>query len=227
MDADLQDPPELLPEMYDSLASGEYDSVATYRKNRKGEPLARSVFSRFFYSAINAISETEVVSGARDFRLMNRKVVDAILSMPEYNRFSKGIYSWIGFKTKWVAFDNIPRLRGKTSWSFSSLASYAVDGITAFSTKPLLVSSLAGFGLCLISLAATMVIIFKTLIFGDPVPGWPSLACILLFVGGLQLLCTGIVGQYLAKTYLEAKGRPPYLVSDSNLPDRGQKGGQL
>lgn len=217
MDADLQDPPSLLPEMYSYLQSGEYDSVATFRKDRKGEPKIRSAFSSLFYRIINAVSDTEIMNGARDYRLMNRKMVDSILELSEYNRFSKGIYSWVGFNTKWLPFENVERVNGKTNWSFLKLVSYSMDGITAFSTKPLLVASMSGFFLCLIAAIAAAVIIGKTLLFGDPVPGWPSLACILLFVGGLQLLCIGIIGQYLAKTYLEAKNRPAYFIKESHL----------
>lgn len=217
IDADLQDPPSILPEMYDYLVTGEYDNVATYRKNRKGEPRIRSALSNFFYSIINRISETEIKSGARDYRLMNRKMVNAILAVGEYNRFSKGIYNWVGFKTKWLSFENVSRAKGKTCWSFLDLIAYALDGLIAFSTKPLFISSVTGLVLCVVSLVAALVIIGKTLIFGDPVSGWPSLACIILFVGGLQLLCIGIVGQYLAKTYLETKNRPAYIIAESNI----------
>lgn len=217
MDADLQDPPLLLPEMYSLLKSGEYDSVATYRKDRKGEPILRSAFSKLFYKIMSRISDSEIISGARDYRLMNRKMVDAILSMSEYNRFSKGIYGWVGFKTKWIPFENIPRAAGKSNWNFFSLFSYSLEGITAFSTKPLMVSSIFGIALCFIAIIAAIVVIAKTIIFGDPVSGWPSTACIILFVGGLQLFCLGIVGQYLAKTYLETKNRPAYFTAESNI----------
>lgn len=217
MDADLQDPPQLLPEMYSYLESGEYDSVATYRKDRKGEPLLRSAFSKLFYKIMNKVSDSKIVSGARDYRLMNRKMVDAILSMSEYNRFSKGIYGWVGFNTKWIPFENLPRAAGKSNWSFFSLFSYSLEGITAFSTKPLMVSSIVGIALCFIAIIAAIVVIAKTLLFGDPVSGWPSTACIILFVGGLQLFCLGIVGQYLAKTYLETKSRPAYFTTESNI----------
>lgn len=219
MDADMQDPPALLPEMYGLLLNGECDNVATYRSTRKGEPVVRSAFANLFYKVINCLSTTEVPNGARDFRLMNRKMVDAIVSMGEYNRFSKGIYGWVGFKTKWIAYENVERVAGKSNWSFLSLFSYSVDGIVAFSTKPLSIASVAGIMLCLVALVAMLVIVVRTLAFGDPVAGWPSLACIVLFVGGLQLLCLGIMGQYLAKLYLETKRRPLYLVSESSAEE--------
>lgn len=219
MDADLQDPPSLLPEMFDTLEEGEYDCVATRRVTRKGEPKIRSFFARLFYKIMNAISNTEVVDGARDFRLMTKQMVNAILEISEYNRFSKGIFGFVGFNTKWLEYENIERVAGKTKWSFWKLFLYSIDGFTAFSTKPLILSTFVGILFCLIALIMIIVIICKTLILGDPVGGWPSLACIILFVGGIQLFCTGISGQYLAKTYLEVKHRPIYIVKERNFQE--------
>lgn len=217
MDADLQDPPALLPEMFDTLEEGEYDCVATRRVTRKGESKIRSFFARLFYKIMNLISNTEVVDGARDFRLMSRQMVNAILEIGEYNRFSKGIFGFVGFNTKWLEYENIERVAGKTKWSFWKLLLYALDGFTAFSTKPLNISTFIGIFFCLISLIMIIFIICKTLILGDPVGGWPSLACIVLFVGGVQLFCTGIMGEYLSKTYLEVKNRPIYIVKETNV----------
>lgn len=217
MDADLQDPPALLPEMFDTLEKGEYDCIATRRVTRKGESKIRSFFARLFYKIMNLISNTEVVDGARDFRLMSRQMVNAILEIGEYNRFSKGIFGFVGFNTKWLEYENIERVAGKTKWSFWKLLLYALDGFTAFSTKPLNISTFVGILFCLISLIMIIFIICKTLIFGDPVGGWPSLACIVLFVGGVQLFCTGIMGEYLSKTYLEVKNRPIYIVKETNV----------
>lgn len=219
MDADLQDPPSLLPEMFACLEEGEYDCVATRRVTRKGEPKIRSFFARLFYKIMNAISNTEVVDGARDFRLMTRQMVDAIIEIGEYNRFSKGIFGFVGFNTKWLEYENVERVAGKTKWSFWKLFLYSIDGFTAFSTKPLILSTLVGILFCLVALVMIIVIICKTLIFGDPVGGWPSLACIILFVGGIQLFCSGITGQYLAKTYLEVKHRPIYIVKERNFKE--------
>lgn len=217
MDADLQDPPSLLPSMFDTLEEGEYDCVATRRVTRKGEAKIRSFFARLFYKIMNMISNTEVVDGARDFRLMTRQMVDAIVEISEYNRFSKGIFGFVGFNTKWLEYENIERVAGSTKWSFWKLTIYALDGFTAFSTKPLILSTFIGILFCLVALIMIVVIIGKTIIFGDPVGGWPSLACIILFVGGIQLFCTGISGQYLAKTYLEVKHRPIYIVKERNF----------
>lgn len=219
MDADLQDPPSLLPEMFATLEEGEYDCVATRRVTRKGEPKIRSFFARLFYKIMNAISNTEVVDGARDFRLMTKQMVNAILEIGEYNRFSKGIFGFVGFNTKWLEYENIERVAGKTKWSFWKLFLYSLDGFTAFSTKPLILSTIVGIVFCLIALVMIVVIICKTLIFGDPVGGWPSLACIVLFVGGIQLFCSGISGQYLAKAYLEVKHRPIYIVKERNFEE--------
>lgn len=216
MDADMQDPPALLPEMYEALQSGEYDSVATRRVDRKGEPPVRSFFARGFYKIINRISDADIVDGARDFRLMKRQMVDAILSMSEYNRFSKGIFGWVGFRTKWLPYENVERVAGETKWSFWKLFKYSLQGIIAFSTAPLAIASVLGVILCFAAFLMIVVIVVKTLAFGDPVGGWPSLACITLFLGGIQLLCIGILGQYLAKTYLEAKHRPIYIVAETS-----------
>lgn len=220
MDADLQDPPSLIPEMLSILEQGEYDCVATRRITRKGESKIRSFFAKLFYKIMNFISNTEVVDGARDFRLMTRQMVNAILEIGEYNRFSKGIFGFVGFNTKWLEYENIERVAGKTKWSFWKLFLYALDGFTAFSTKPLILSTLVGILFCLIALIMIIVIIGKTIIFGDPVGGWPSLACIVLFVGGIQLFCSGISGQYLAKTYLEVKHRPIYIVKERNFNNK-------
>ena len=215
MDADLQDPPKLLIEMYAILQEKEYDCVATRRVTRKGEPPIRSFFARMFYKIINAISKTEVVDGARDFRLMTRQMTDSIISLGEYNRFSKGIFGWVGFDTKWIEYENVERVAGKTSWSFWKLFVYSLDGITAFSTAPLVISTRMGCIFCLLALIMVCIIIFKTCMYGDPVSGWPSTACIILLVGGIQLFCTGIIGQYLAKSYLEVKNRPIYIVKET------------
>jgi len=216
MDADMQDPPSLLPEMYQTLQSGEYDSVATRRVTRKGEPPIRSFFARCFYKLINRISDADIVDGARDFRLMTRQMVDAILSMTEYNRFSKGIFGWVGFRTKWLPYENVERVAGETKWSFWKLFLYSLEGITAFSTAPLAIASIAGILLCIVALLFVCVVLVKTLAFGDAVGGWPSMMCVILFLGGVQLFCMGILGQYLAKTYLETKKRPIYIVQETN-----------
>ena len=223
MDADLQDPPAMLEKMYKYLESGEYDCVATRRVTRKGEPPIRSFFARQFYKIINKLSDIEMVDGARDYRLMRREMVDAIVDMREYNRYSKGLFSFVGFKTKWLEYENVQRVAGETKWSFWKLFIYAIDGITAFSTKPLIMSAILGCLLCLVSFAMIIFIIIKTLVYGDPVNGWPSTACIIFFVSGIQLFCMGIVGQYLSKTYLETKKRPIYIVRDSNDNDEEDK----
>ena len=223
MDADLQDPPAMLEKMYKYLESGEYDCVATRRVTRKGEPPIRSFFARQFYKIINKLSDIEMVDGARDYRLMRREMVDAIVDMREYNRYSKGLFSFVGFKTKWLEYENVQRVAGETKWSFWKLFIYAIDGITAFSTKPLIMSAILGFLFCLVSFAMIIFIIIKTLVYGDPVNGWPSTACIIFFVSGIKLFCMGIVGQYLSKTYLETKKRPIYIVRDSNDNDEEDK----
>ena len=217
LDADLQDPPSLIPKMLHSVIEEGYDCVGTRRVNRKGEPPIRSFFARIFYKLINKISKTEIVDGARDFQLINKKVANAILSMSEYNRFSKGIFGWVGFRKKWIEYENIERAAGETKWSFWKLFLYAVDGIVAFSTMPLVLSSFLGILFCMIAFIMILLIITKTLIFGDPTSGWPSLVCIIMFVSGVQLFCIGILGQYLSKTYLETKKRPIYLVEDKEL----------
>ena len=217
MDADLQDPPALLPQMYQAVTKEGYDSAAARRTTRKGEARIRSFFSKKFYKVVNRISKTDIKEGARDYRLMNRKMVNAVLKLCEYNRFSKGIFSWIGFDTKWIEYDNVERVAGETKWSFFALFKYSLEGILGFSVAPLAWSSVFGLIFCLLSFVMVFVIIIKTLIWGDPVGGWPSLACILFFVSGIQLFSIGIVGQYLAKTYLEAKRRPIYVLKeDSN-----------
>lgn len=216
MDADMQDPPALLPQMYDILQTGEYDSVATRRVSRKGEPPIRSFFARMFYKLINRISDADIVDGARDYRLMSRPMVDAILSMKEYNRFSKGIFGWVGFRTHWLPYENVERVAGETKWSFFKLFRYSLEGIVAFSTAPLAIASVVGLLVCLAAVVALVVVLVKTLAFGDPVAGWPSMMCIILFLGGIQLLTMGIVGQYLAKTYLETKKRPIYILAEES-----------
>lgn len=216
MDADLQDPPSLLPEMLSYIRQG-YDSVATRRVTRKGEPPIRSFFARMFYKIINRISNVDIVDGARDYRLMTAQMKDAILAMPEYNRFSKGIFGWVGFETKWLEYENVERVAGETKWNFWKLFLYSLEGIVAFSTAPLVLASVFGMLFCLLSFAMIVFIIVRKLMFGDPVAGWPSLVCILFFLGGIQLFCQGINGQYLSKTYLEAKNRPKYIIKDTNL----------
>lgn len=216
MDADMQDPPALLPQMYDLLQTGEYDSVATRRVSRKGEPPIRSFFARMFYKLINRISDADIVDGARDYRLMRRPMVDAILSMKEVNRFSKGIFGWVGFRTCWLPYENVERVAGETKWSFWKLFRYSLEGIIAFSTAPLAIASVVGLLVCLAAVVALAVVLVKTLAFGDPVAGWPSMICIILFLGGVQLLTVGIIGQYLAKTYLETKKRPIYILAEES-----------
>ena len=216
MDVDLQDPPELLPKMYEMVKSGICDSVATKRSDRTGEPVIRSFLSENFYKFINKISKTQLVYGARDYRIMCRKMVDAVLQMSEYNRFSKGIFSWVGFKTEWLEYENVNRIAGETKWSFWGLFKYAVDGIINFSETPMSLASGLGIFLTIFSFLMVIFIIIRKEIFGDPVAGWPSLACIIIFIAGLQFLCMGIMGKYIAKTYLEVKNRPHYIVSETN-----------
>ena len=222
LDADLQDPPALLPEMLRIVTEEGYDCVGSRRVSRKGEPPIRSWFARMFYRIMNRISSADVVDGARDFQLMNRKVVSAILSMKEYNRFSKGIFGWVGFKKKWLEYENIERAAGETKWSFWKLLLYALDGIVAFSTMPLVIASVMGILFCVLAFAAIIFIIIRTLVFGDPTSGWPSMVCIIMLVSGVQLLCIGILGQYMAKTYLETKRRPLYLVEEARLDVDGE-----
>lgn len=219
MDADLQDPPALLPEMFALLQSGEYDSVATRRETRAGEPPIRSWFARRFYKLINRISDADIVDGARDFRLMRRSMVDAILSMSEYNRFSKGIFGWVGFRTYWLPYENVERVAGQTKWNFWGLCKYAIDGIIDFSQAPLSMASWCGIGMTACSVFALLFIIIRRLIWGDPVAGWASTICTILLIGGLQLFFLGIIGQYIAKIYLETKHRPHFIVSESNRSD--------
>lgn len=214
MDVDLQDPPELLIEMYSGIVKEGFDCVATRRVTRKGEPPIRSFFARCFYALINKISKTEIVDGARDYRLMTRQMVEAVLRMKEYNRFSKGIFGWVGFKTKWLDYENVERVAGETKWSFFKLLIYSFDGIVAFSTVPLAIASILGFILCFVAFILICVIIIKTLVWKDPTVGYPSMMCAIIFIGGIQLFCIGILGQYLSKTYLEVKKRPIYVVKE-------------
>lgn len=216
MDADLQDPPALLMEMYKAVTEEGYDAVGTRRVNRKGEPVIRSFFARLFYKLINKMTSFEMVDGARDYIFLKKEVKDAILSLKEYNRFSKGLFSFVGFKVKWLEYENIQRVAGETKWSFWKLTKYALEGITAFSTTPLIISSVIGLIFCLASFLLILIIIFKTLILGDPTSGWPSLVCIIFMVSGIQLFSLGIIGQYLSKTYLEVKQRPIYIVKEKN-----------
>lgn len=221
MDADLQDPPSLLPSMLHAIREEGYDSVATRRVNRKGEPPVRSFFARMFYKLIRKMSDTDIVDGARDFRLMNRPFVDALLELNEYNRFSKGLFGWVGFRTKWIEFENTERIAGETKWSFFQLVRYSLDGMISFSTAPLKLASFTGMFMCIISFLAIIFIIVRQLLFGGSAFGWPSMACIVIFIGGIQLLCIGILGSYLSRTYMEVKKRPIYVCQESNLsPDK-------
>ena len=222
MDADLQDPPELLPEMVKAIFDEGYDCVGTRRTTRDGEPVIRSFFARMFYRIVNRIGEVEMVDGARDFRLMTRQMVDSILELSEYNRFSKGLFSWVGYKTKYLTFENRERVAGQTSWSFWSLFKYSIDGIINFSEAPLNIASFIGAISCVGAVIAMIVVIIKTLIFKDPTTGWPSLVSIILFMGGLQLLCLGIIGKYIAKIFLETKKRPHYIVKETEKTRRGE-----
>ncbi len=219
MDADMQDPPTLIPEMLEILCSGEYDCVATRRVSRKGEPPIRSFFARIFYRIINKISDANVVDGARDFRIMRREMADAVVAMAETNRFSKGIFGWVGFRTKWIPFENIERIAGETKWSFWGLLSYALDGIINFSEMPLNIASWFGLIMTAVSFFFLIVIVIRKLCFGDPVAGWASTISIMLFIGGIQLFCMGVMGQYIAKIYGESKKRPHYIISETNKAD--------
>lgn len=216
MDADMQDPPSLLPEMLRFLQDEEYDSVATRRVNRDGEPVIRSWFARNFYKLINKISDADIVDGARDFRLMKKEMVDAIVEMGENNRFSKGIFGWIGFKTYWLPYENIERVAGQTKWNFWKLFKYAIDGIINFSEVPLNIASWFGMGMTGLAFLSLIFIALRRAIFGDPVAGWASTICVIVFIGGIQLFCIGIMGQYIAKTYTETKHRPHYIISETN-----------
>lgn len=217
MDVDLQDPPFLLEDMYKAIKEEGYDCAATMRTDRKGEAPIRSWFARKFYSLINKISNADIVDGARDYRFMTRQMVDAILSMREYNRFTKGIFGWIGFKTKWIPFENVERSAGTTKWSFWKLFLYALEGIIAFSTTPLWISSLLGLVCCFIAVIALIFIVVRAFIYGDPVAGWPSMISTIIFIGGLQMFCMGILGMYVSKLYLEAKQRPIYITRETNI----------
>lgn len=217
LDADLQDPPALLPEMLQGIREEGYDSVATRRVSRRGEPPIRSFFARGFYKLMHKISTAEIMDGARDYRMMTRQFKDAILEISEYNRFSKGIFGWVGFKTKWIEFENVERKAGESKWSFLKLFKYSLEGIVGFSTAPLAMVSMLGVGVCGIAFLFLVIILIRTLCFGDPVAGWPSMACIVLMLGGMQLLCMGILGMYLSKTYLETKKRPIYICSETNI----------
>ncbi len=216
MDADMQDPPSLLPQMIEIIENDGYDSVATRRETRKGEPPIRSWFAKRFYQIINKISDVDIVDGARDFRLMKKGMVNAIIKMNEYNRFSKGIFGWIGFKTYWLSYENVERLAGKTKWNIWKLFKYAIDGIINFSNVPLSIASWFGMLITAFSFAMLGILIVRRLIFGDPVAGWASTICVIIFIGGIQLLCLGIIGQYIAKIYMETKHRPHYLIAESN-----------
>ncbi len=223
MDVDLQDPPRLLIEMFDTLEEGEYDCIATKSTNRKGYSFLRKIFTKWFYGIISKISSIEMVQGARDFRLMTRQMVDAVISMKEYNRYSKGLFSFVGFETKWLEFEIEERTVGDSRFNFWKLFSYALEGIVAFSTTPLVFAALVGLVFCLIAFILIIVIIVKTIVWGDPVGGWPSMVCIMFLVGGVQLFCTGIIGEYLSKTYLEAKNRPIYIVKETEKDKKTKK----
>jgi len=219
MDADMQDPPALLPQMVEILETGEYDSVATRRATRAGEPPIRSWFARKFYQIINKVSNADIVDGSRDFRLMRREMADAIVSMGEYNRFSKGIFGWIGFRTYWLSYDNVERVAGETKWNFWKLSKYAIDGIINFSHAPLSIASWFGIFMTFFSFLMLVFIVVRKVAFGDPVDGWASTICVMIFIGGVQLFCLGIMGQYIAKTYMETKRRPHFIVSETNKED--------
>ena len=219
MDADLQDPPALLPQMIQMIESGECDNVATRRVNRKGEPPIRSFFAKCFYKVMRKLTHIEIADGARDYRLMSRAMVNSILSVCEYNRFSKGIFAWVGYETRWLEFENVERAAGETKWSFWKLVRYSFDGIVNFSDTPLRISSYLGLLLTGLSFVAIIIEVIRALVFGDPVAGWPSLVCIITFIGGIQLFCMGIMGQYIAKTYMEVKRRPHYIVKESNIEE--------
>lgn len=217
MDVDLQDPPYLLKTMYDNIINEDYDCIATRRVTRKGEPPIRSLFARCFYYLINKISDVKIVDGARDYRLMTRQMAESVLSLKEYNRFSKGIFGFVGYKTKWLEYENVKRAEGETKWSFWKLVLYSLEGITAFSTVPLSIASILGILMCIFAFIVICVIVIRTLLWGDPVAGWPSMMCLITFIGGIQLFCIGILGQYLAKTYLETKKRPIYIVKEEKI----------
>lgn len=219
MDADMQDPPALLPELVSYVESGEYDNAATRRVTRKGEPVIRSFFARTFYKLMRHMTDIDIVDGARDYRVMSRAMVDSIVSLQEYNRFSKGIFAWVGYETKWVEFENVERSAGETKWSFWKLFRYSIEGIISFSNTPIHIASYMGIGLTGLSVLALLFVVVRALIFGDEVAGWPSLVCIITFLGGVQLFVMGIMGQYISKTYLEVKRRPHYIIKDTNCED--------
>ena len=220
MDADLQDPPALLKQMYHAVVEEGYDCAAARRTDRRGEPKVRSFFAKTFYKLINKLSQTEIVDGARDFRLMTRQMVDAILDVSEYNRFSKGIFGWVGFRTKWIDYQNVDRVAGKTKWSFWGLLRYSIEGIVAFSTAPLTVAFILGIVFCVFSFAAIVFIVIRQMVYGGSAFGWPSMVCIIFFLSGIQLFCMGIIGQYMAKTYMETKHRPIFIVRETNLAQK-------
>ena len=219
MDVDLQDPPALIPQMLDILRNSDCDCVATRRVDRKGEPVIRSFFARAFYRLMRHISDVEIVDGARDFRLMTRRYVDSLLELKEYNRFSKGLFGWVGYKTRWLEYENIERTKGETKWSFFKLLMYSIDGIVAFSTMPVRIAAWIGLLFCSLAFIFILVIVARTLMFGDPVAGWPSTLCVILLLSGIQLFCLGLLGEYLSKTYLEVKKRPIYLCRETNLEE--------
>lgn len=216
MDADMQDPPELLPQMAKLMESGEFDNIATRRVSRKGEPPIRSFFARRFYKMMRRLTKIEIADGARDYRMMSKAMVESILALPEYNRFSKGIFAWVGYRTKWLEFENKKRSAGETKWSFFALMRYSVDGLVNFSNAPIRISSVLGIVMTILSFIAIIFEVIRALIFGDPVAGWPSLVCIITFIGGIQLFCMGIMGQYISKTYMEVKHRPHFIVGETN-----------
>ena len=223
MDVDLQDPPALLPEMYRILTAEDYDCVATRRVTRKGEPPIRSFFARRFYGLMHRLSKTEIVDGARDYRLMTRQFVDELLRLGEYNRFSKGLFGWVGFRTKWLEYENVERSAGETKWSFWKLLIYSIEGIVGFTTAPLVMAAFLGILFCLMAFIAICFIVIRTILYGDPVSGWPSMTCIIVFLGGIQLFCMGILGEYLAKTYMETKHRPIFICKETNIENDGKQ----
>lgn len=217
MDVDLQDPPDLLPKMYHIITTEDYDCVATRRVTRKGEPPIRSFFARCFYRLMHKLSKTDIVDGARDYRLMTRQFVEELLKLGEYNRFSKGLFGWVGFRTKWLEYENVERSAGETKWSFWKLLIYSIEGIVGFTTAPLVMAAFLGIFFCIVAFFAICFIIVRTMIYGDPVSGWPSMTCIIVFLGGIQLFCMGILGEYLAKTYMETKKRPIFICKETNI----------
>ncbi len=223
MDVDLQDPPALLPEMYRILTTEDYDCVATRRVTRKGEPPIRSFFARRFYGLMHRLSKTEIVDGARDYRLMTRQFVDELLRLGEYNRFSKGLFGWVGFRTKWLEYENVERSAGETKWSFWKLLIYSIEGIVGFTTAPLVMAAFLRIWFCLMAFIAICIIVIRTILYGDPVSGWPSMTCIIVFLGGIQLFCMGILGEYLAKTYMETKHRPIFICKETNIENDGKQ----